>query len=54
MASLLKARALSTPSGESEKDTAVIFVWLPGGAPHMETYDMKPNAPSTHRVSSAR
>jgi hypothetical protein len=49
MASLLKARALSTPSGEPEKDTAVIFVWLPGGAPHMETYDMKPNAPSTHR-----
>ena len=49
MASLLKARSVSTPSGEPEKDTAVIFVWLPGGAPHMETYDMKPNAPSTHR-----
>jgi hypothetical protein len=49
MASLLKARSLSTPSDVPEKDTAVIFVWLPGGAPHMETYDMKPNAPSTHR-----
>jgi len=49
LASLLKARNLSTPGGEQEKDTAVIFVWLPGGAPHMETYDMKPEAPSTHR-----
>ena len=45
LSSLLEAKA---KSGE-EKDTAVIFVWLPGGAPHMETYDMKPDAPSTHR-----
>src|SRR5688500_19426986 len=30
-------------------DTAVIFVWLPGGPPHMETYDMKPDAPSEYR-----
>ena len=42
---LLEAKAKS----EQDKDTAVIFVWLPGGAPHMETYDMKPDAPSTHR-----
>jgi len=49
MASLLKARALSTPIGQPEPDTSVIFVWLPGGPPHMETYDMKPDAPDTHR-----
>jgi hypothetical protein len=30
-------------------DPAVIFVWLPGGPPHMETFDMKPNAPSDYR-----
>jgi hypothetical protein len=30
-------------------DTAVILVWLPGGAPHMETYDMKPDAPDEYR-----
>jgi hypothetical protein len=30
-------------------DTAVIFVWLPGGPPHTETYDMKPEAPSDYR-----
>ena len=49
MASLLEARALSTPAGQPEPDTSVIFVWLPGGPPHMETYDMKPEAPDTHR-----
>jgi hypothetical protein len=27
----------------------VIFVWLPGGPPHMETYDMKPDAPEEYR-----
>ena len=49
LSSLLKARALSTPTGELPKDTSVIFVWLPGGPPHMETYDMKPDAPDSHR-----
>ena len=35
--------------GESVADTAVIFIWLPGGPPHMEMYDMKPNAPAEYR-----
>ncbi|MCP5539724.1 MAG: DUF1501 domain-containing protein [Akkermansiaceae bacterium] len=35
--------------GYVDKDTAVIFVWLPGGLPHMETYDMKPEAPMEYR-----
>ena len=30
-------------------DRSVIFVWLPGGPPHMEMYDLKPNAPSEYR-----
>ena len=30
-------------------DTSLIFIWLPGGPPHMETYDMKPDAPSDYR-----
>ena len=29
-----------------EPDTSIIFIWLPGGPPHMETYDMKPDAPA--------
>lgn len=33
----------------SNPDTSVIFVWLPGGPPHMETYDMKPDAPAEYR-----
>ena len=41
----LKAHAGS----QIESDTAVIFVWLPGGPPHMETYDMKPEAPVEYR-----
>jgi len=49
LSSLLKARDLSPSAGKNQEDTAVIFVWLPGGAPHMETYDMKPDAPDTHR-----
>jgi hypothetical protein len=31
------------------RDTAVIFVWLPGGPPHLDMYDMKPEAPSEIR-----
>jgi hypothetical protein len=30
-------------------ETSVIFIWLPGGPPHMEMYDMKPDAPSDYR-----
>ncbi|RLS36243.1 MAG: DUF1501 domain-containing protein [Planctomycetota bacterium] len=39
------AQASETPAD----DTAVIFVWLPGGPPHLETYDMKPEAPAEFR-----
>jgi len=30
-------------------DRSVIFVWLPGGPPHMEMYDLKPDAPVEYR-----
>ena len=45
---LLEAQALSAQGG-STPDTSVIFVWLPGGPPHMETYDLKPDAPADYR-----
>lgn len=35
--------------GLADPETAVIYIWLPGGPPHMETFDMKPNAPSDYR-----
>ncbi len=42
----LKLRA---KDGTSTPDTSVILIWLPGGPPHMETYDMKPDAPIEYR-----
>jgi hypothetical protein len=35
--------------GARQPDTSVILLWLPGGPPHMETYDMKPAAPAEYR-----
>jgi Protein of unknown function (DUF1501) len=45
---LLRLRAQAGRS-ESPKRTAVIVVWLRGGASHLETYDPKPGAPSEYR-----
>ncbi|MGE5191213.1 MAG: DUF1501 domain-containing protein [Deltaproteobacteria bacterium] len=47
MGDLLRLRAEGAPA--AEPDTSVIFIWLPGGPPHMETYDMKPDAPADYR-----
>ena len=49
MNDLLRQQALAKSMGDSLEDTSVIFVWLPGGPPHMETYDMKPGAPAEYR-----
>ena len=51
LADLLRMKALGSEDNSMavDKDTAVIFVWLPGGPPHMEMYDMKPEAPSDYR-----
>ena len=49
LSGLLEAQAKNAAPGVSGKDTSVIFVWLPGGPPHMEMYDMKPEAPSEYR-----
>ena len=40
---------MKAAASESTDDTAVILVWLPGGAPHMEMYDLKPDAPAEYR-----
>lgn len=45
----LRLRANAGSSVASEPETSVIFVWLPGGPPHMEMYDMKPDAPRDYR-----
>ena len=45
----LQAQAEETKPGSVDDERSVIFVWLPGGPPHMETYDMKPDAPEDYR-----
>src|SRR5262245_57295783 len=46
---LLPLRLAARGSDRPASDTSVILIWLPGGPPHMETYDMKPDAPAEYR-----
>lgn len=48
---LLRARAQAGEAGAAGGDgpTAVILVWLRGGASHLDTFDPKPLAPSEYR-----
>jgi hypothetical protein len=46
---LLKIREASARTPGSAKDTRVILVWLDGGPSHMDTYDLKPDAPPDYR-----
>lgn len=49
LADALRLQAMAGPSERSPSDRALIFLWLPGGPPHMEMYDMKPEAPVDYR-----
>ena len=49
MNNLLGLRSQAKEAGAEVPDTSVILLWLPGGPPHMETYDMKPDAPAEYR-----
>ncbi len=50
MPQLFQMRAAQAAAmGKADPDTSVIFVWLPGGPPHMDMYDMKPDAPAEYR-----
>ena len=44
---LLQARAHAAPG--TAKDTSVVWLWLGGGATHIETFDPKMDAPSEYR-----
>lgn len=47
---LLQAKAATAArNGSSQKNTSVILIWLDGGPSHMDTYDMKPDAPELYR-----
>ncbi len=43
---LLAARAAAPKAGRPTKDTSVIWLWLAGGAPHIETFDPKMDDPA--------
>src|SRR5262245_6678980 len=45
---LLRRRAEAKPD-HPRQDTALLVVWLHGGASHLETYDPKPLAPTEYR-----
>ena len=53
LSDFLRLRSLAAsgaPLGiPNTQDKAVIFVWLPGGPSQLDTYDMKPDAPSEFR-----
>ncbi len=49
LAEMLAAREATAAAGGSSKDTSVILLWLDGGPSHMDTYDMKPEAPVEFR-----
>jgi hypothetical protein len=42
-------RLTANDSTQLATDRSVILIWLPGGPPHMETFDMKPDAPADYR-----
>ncbi len=48
---ILRSRAASAGNvtAANHDDTAVILIWLLGGPSHMETYDLKPDAPAEYR-----
>src|SRR5262245_37160054 len=49
LSNLLQSRAAVASSGALPKDTSVVWVWLGGGATHIETFDPKIDAPSEFR-----
>jgi hypothetical protein len=47
--SLPQLLAAREAAGRSATDTAVILFWMWGGPSHLETYDLKPDAPDEYR-----
>ncbi len=49
LADLLKSRASGSSNGKSSKSMSVVWLWLGGGASHVETFDPKLTAPAEYR-----
>ena len=46
---LLRLQTQAAAAGRPRRDTACILVWLDGGPSHLDTYDLKPEAPVEFR-----
>src|SRR5262249_23779484 len=49
LSDLLRLRAAAAKSGQSTKNTSVVWLWLGGGPTHVETFDPKMTAPVEFR-----
>jgi hypothetical protein len=49
LGNLLRARADQVAAGKQTRDTSVILIWKGGGPSHIDTWDLKPNAPAEYR-----
>jgi hypothetical protein len=49
---LLRARAGAAAAGRATRNTSVVWLYLNGGAPHIETFDPKPDAPVEFRSTT--
>jgi hypothetical protein len=49
MSDILRAETVAKAAGQKIREKSVIFIWLPGGMSHLESYDMKPDAPLEYR-----
>src|SRR5262245_40501970 len=49
LSGLLRLQQAAAGSGKSVKDTSVVWLWLGGGATHIETFDPKMEAPAEYR-----
>src|SRR4026209_1063238 len=47
LAGYLRLPRAATP--DAQKPKSAVFVWLGGGPPHMDTFDLKPDAPAEVR-----
>jgi hypothetical protein len=49
LADLLRFRAAQASNGEASKNASVILIWKGGGPSHIDTWDLKPEAPTEYR-----
>src|SRR5262245_14651984 len=49
LSGLLRERAKAAEEGRARKNTSVVWIWLGGGATHIETFDPKMEAPVEFR-----